>query len=103
MASSAAALMARARREIQHHFFEADAVRPDRAISFSPSNGFEQRIFDRYLQRGIVCQTSGQYWMDVVAYDVDLRRRHRLVRNLLLMVILVMSVAMLSGTVQFPR
>src|SRR5206468_9144222 len=98
MASAAAALIARARREIQHRFFEADAVRPDRAISFEPSNGFERRIFGRYLQRGIVHRGSGgQYWMDVVAYDVDLRRRHRIVRNLLLAVILVLIFAMLAG------
>ncbi|MES2327623.1 MAG: hypothetical protein V4499_09875 [Pseudomonadota bacterium] len=104
MASAAAALVARARREIQHRFFEADAVRPDRAISFEPSNGFERRIFDRYLRRGIVRQgMGGQYWMDVAAYDVDLRRRHRILRNALLTLILVLVVAMLAGALQLPR
>jgi hypothetical protein len=99
MASAAAALVARARREIQHQFFEADAVRPDRGISFEPSNGFERRIFDRYLRRGIVHQgAGGQYWMDVAAYDVDLRRRHRILRN-----VLVLVVAMLAGALQLPR
>jgi hypothetical protein len=104
MASAAAALVARARREIQHRFFEADAVRPDRTINFEPANGFERRIFDRYLRSGIVHQGSGgQYWMDVAAYDVDLRRRHRIVRNMLLAVILILIVAMLAGALQLPR
>jgi hypothetical protein len=43
MATTAAALIARARREIQHHFFSEDAVRPDRAIGFEPANEFQQR------------------------------------------------------------
>ena len=104
MASAAAALIARARREIQHHFFEADAVRRDRTIGFEPSNGFERRIFDRYLRRGIVREAKGgQFWMDVAAYDVDLRRRHRIIRNLLLTIILVLIVAVLAGALQFPR
>ena len=104
MASAAAALIARARREIQHQFFEADAVRPDRAIGFVPANGFERRMFDRYQQRGIVREVGGdKYWMDVVAYDVDLRRRHRVVRNLLLAIILVLVVAMMAGAIPIPR
>jgi len=104
MASAAAALIARARREIQHHFFEADAVRPDRAISFAPANGFERRMFDRYQQRGIVREASGgRYWMNVVAYDLDLRCRHRRIRNLLLAIILVLIVAILAGAIQIPR
>jgi hypothetical protein len=41
--------------------------------------------------------------MDVAAYDVDLRRRHRILRNVLLTLILVLVVAMLAGALQLPR
>lgn len=54
MATAAAALAARARREIQHAFFSADAVRPDRAIAFCPDNGFEERQFARLHRNGAI-------------------------------------------------
>ena len=96
MATAAAALVARARREIQHHFFSNDAVRPDRAVSFDPSNGFEQRQFDRMARRGIIREAGpGPYWLDVVAYDLDLRARHRRVKTALLIVIAVLVVVLL--------
>ena len=100
MATAAAALIARARREIQHHFFSADAVRADRALPFEPANGFERRQFERMRGRDIIREEKpGDYWLDVVAYDVDLRARHRRVRMALLAVIAILIVAMLaSGT-----
>jgi hypothetical protein len=99
MATAAAALTARARRQIQHHFFSADAVRPDRALPFEPANGFEQRQFDRMRERNIIREASpGKFWLDVVAYDIDLRRRHRIVKTILLTVIAVMMLVVLAQT-----
>ena len=98
MATGAAALIARARREIQHHFFSSDAVRPDRAVPFDPANGIEQRQFERMLNAGIIREERpGAYWLDVVAYDVDLRARHRRVKTALI-VLLVILAAMLLVT-----
>lgn len=98
MATAAAALIARARREIRHHFFAADAVRPDRAVSFEPANGFERRQFERMRQRNIVREDKpGAYWLDVVAYDIDLRARHRRIKMALLLVIAALAVALLMG------
>ncbi|MEO7278225.1 MAG: hypothetical protein ABIW33_09415 [Sphingomicrobium sp.] len=100
--ASAAALVARARREIQHHFFSADAVRPDRALPFEPGSGIERRQFERMRGRNIVREESpGKYWMDVVAYDVDLRRRHRIVKNALFLVIAILIVVLLSQPLLF--
>jgi hypothetical protein len=93
MATTAAALIARARREIQHHFFSEDAVRPDRAIGFEPANEFQQRQFDRMVRREVIRQTSqGRYWLDVVSYDVDLRARHKRVKIALLAIIVALLV-----------
>lgn len=100
MATAAAALIARARREIQHHFFAADAVRADRAVPFEAANGFEQRQFERMRARGIIRQGErGNYWLDVVAYDVELRRRHSRVRYALLAVIAALTVVLVIGRI----
>jgi|SRR5690242_20482934 hypothetical protein len=101
MATAAAALVARARREIQHHFFSNDAVRPDRAVPFEPENHIERRQFERMVGRGIIREEGpGKYWLDVVAYDVDLRARHRRVKVALLVVIGVLIIVMLIGAFQ---
>ena len=54
MATVVAAMIARARRDIQHYFFSEDAVQPDRAIRFEPRNRIQRRQFDRMLSRGII-------------------------------------------------
>ena len=101
MATAAAALVARARREIQHHFFSHDAVRPDRAVPFDPGNGIERRQFDLLLRRGVIRETDGgKYWLDVVAYDVDLRERHRRVKTALLVIIAILIVVLLATSLR---
>ena len=96
MATAAAAAVARARREIQHHFFSNDAVRPDRAVDFDPPNRLQRRQFERMRQRGIIQEaTSGRYWLDVVAYDIDLTGRYKRVKWALAFAFLAMAVALL--------
>jgi len=98
MATAAAALIARARREIQHHFFAADAVQPDRAVAFDPGSGIEGRQFERMRSRGIIHEAQpGLFWLDVVAYDVELRRRHSVQRGALLAIIAALLIAMALG------
>ena len=98
MATAAAALIARARREIQHHFFAADAVRPDRAVSFSPENNFERSQFEKMRAKDIIREVApGEYWLDVVTYDVELRRRHQIQRYALLTVIAALLIVVGFG------
>lgn len=100
MATAAAAAVARARREIQHHFFSHDAVRPDRAVAFEPSRGIERRQFERMRERGVIHEAKpGLYWLDVVAYDVDLRQRFNRVRTLLLIMVLALMVGLLVSLI----
>ena len=95
MATAAAAAVAHARREIQHHFFSEDAVRPDRAVAFEARNGIEQRQFDRYRSAGVIREAQpGLYWLDVVAYDIDLRQRFGRVRLALLTLVLALAIGM---------
>jgi hypothetical protein len=94
MATAAAAAAAKARRDIQHHFFSHDAVRPDRAVAFDPPSRLKRRLFERMRSGGIIREAKpGLYWLDVVAYDIDLRQRFTRVRT----VLLVMVVALLIG------
>ena len=95
MATAVAAAVAKARRDIQHHFFSHDAVRPDRAVAFEPNRRIEERQFERMRSRGIIREAKpGLYWLDVVAYDIDLRQRFTLVRWLLLIMVLGLAVAL---------
>ena len=96
MATSAvAAAVAKARRDIQHHFFSHDAVRPDRAVAFDARNGIQRRQFERMRARGIIHQANtGLYWLDVVAYDIDLRQRFNRVRILLLVLVVALAVGL---------
>ena len=96
MATSAiAAAVARARRDIQHHFFSHDAVRPDRAVAFEPYSRIQERQFGRRRSRGIIREAQpGLYWLDVVAYDIDLRQRFSRVRLLLLVIVVALAIGL---------
>ena len=95
MATAVAAAVAKARRDIQHHFFSHDAVRPDRAVAFEANRRIEERQFERMRSRGIIREAKpGLYWLDVVAYDIDLRQRFTLVRWLLLVMVVGLAVAL---------
>ena len=95
MATAVAAAVAKARRDIQHHFFSHDAVRPDRAVAFEPNRRIEERQFERMRSRGIIREAKpGLYWLDVVAYDIDLRQRFTRVRWLLLVMVVGLAVAL---------
>jgi len=97
MATAAAAAIARARRDVQHHFFSLDAVRPDRAVDFDPPTRLQRRQFERMRDRGIIHDTGeGRYWLDVVAYDVDLRARHRRVKTALIILLIILAAMLLA-------
>ncbi|GLR48704.1 hypothetical protein [Sphingomonas astaxanthinifaciens] len=90
MATAAAAVVARAKRLIQHHFFAADAVRPDRAVAFAPDSRIEERLFARYREAGVIHEESpGYYWLDLPAYDRLIQDRFARVRMALLLLVAV--------------
>jgi hypothetical protein len=96
MATAAAAVILQARREIQHHFFAADAVRADRAVPFTPNGMAEAGQFDRMLVGGIIRREGpDRYWLDVVAYDAALRSRHKRVKLALMLLSAVLAVGLI--------
>ena len=103
MSTAAAAVLARARRQVQHHFFAADAVRADRAVAFEPANRAERRHFERLAHARVIHEVAGRYWLDIPAYDAWLHARLYRVRLLLgLLVLLVATYAALTSAV-VPR
>ena len=69
MATAVAAMMARARREIDELFFDNDAFSPERAVDVAPRMRVQQRYLDRLIAEGVVREASpGRYWLDLPAY-----------------------------------
>ena len=98
MATAAAAIVAQANREIQHHFFSADAVRADRAVPFEPSGKLEARQFAKMLERGTIRrEDADRYWIDIVAYDIDVRQRHRRIRLALMILSIVLALGLIAA------
>jgi hypothetical protein len=77
MATAAAAVVARARREVISHFMQSNAVSPASAVHWVPERGLERRLLARFVRRGVLVETGDErYYLDVPAYD-DWRRSAR--------------------------
>jgi hypothetical protein len=75
MATAAAAMMAKARREVEKLFFDNEAFSPDRAVEFDPRMPIQQRYLERLIGEGVVHEVEpGRYWLDRPAYE-ELRRQ----------------------------
>ena len=95
MATVIAAVVAKARRDIQHYFFQEDAVRADRAVRFEPNSRIQERQFELMRARGIVREAKpGYFWVDIPKYDSELRRR---LMTLRLVLLVVLSCALIAG------
>ena len=98
MATIIAAVVAKARRDIQHYFVQEDAVRPERAVRFEPNSPVQRRQFEFMLSRGIIHEAKpGYYWVDIPEYDSQLRRRFIVLRTMLLVLLFAFLVAVLAG------
>lgn len=100
----AASALAKARRDIQHEFFNRDAVRADRAIAFDPSRHIQRRMFERWQRAGVIREEgTGRYWLDVIAYDLDQRQRHNRLRIVLLVIVGLLVVGVVTGLLTVHR
>jgi hypothetical protein len=83
-----------ARRRIVRHFFSADAVRPQDAVTYEPGSALERRVFERLLDRRVVYGTGeGRFYLDVTALEED-RAEHRRKAGLLVGISLVAGIAL---------
>ena len=76
MATAAAAVAARARREVEKLFRDHDAFSPERAIEFNPSVPIQRRYLEQLIADGVVHEVEpGRYWFDEPAYKEMQRQR----------------------------
>jgi hypothetical protein len=70
MATAAAAVVARARREVISHFMQENAVDSATASRWIPDRALQQRMLARFVRRGVVVETAPDtYYLDLPAYD----------------------------------
>ncbi|MFL6758844.1 hypothetical protein [Sphingomonas sp.] len=75
MATAAAAIIGRLRREVDQLFFDNEAFSPDRAVEFEPRAPIQQRYLEQLIAEGVVREAgSGRYWLDLHIYE-ELRRQ----------------------------
>ena len=69
MATAAAAMVARSRREVENLFFDNDAFSPDRTVEFEPRMPIQRRYLEQLIAEGVVHEVEpGRYWFDLPAY-----------------------------------
>ncbi len=78
MATTAAAVMAKARRDVVSHFMAANAVSAESAVTYDPGRRIRQRQFERLCDAGVLRAVGdGRYWIDAPRYDQWSRSRRR--------------------------
>ena len=76
MATAAAAIAARARREVEQLFMDNNAFSPERAVEFAPPTPIKQRFLEQMIGEGVVHEVEpGRYWFDLPAYKEMQRQR----------------------------
>jgi hypothetical protein len=97
----AAAMAAKARREVHRHFEEKVAFDPAHAVAYDPPSRLHRRQFDSLVGRGILVSTGdGRYWLDRDAIRLEQERR-RAAAILLLKIILAGLALTIAGAAIF--
>ena len=90
MATAAAAVAARARRDVISHFMQANAVSQDSASTWIADRPLQQRMLERFIDRGVIVETGKDtYYLDVPEYD----RWRRSMRRRVAFVLRAVSIA----------
>jgi hypothetical protein len=96
MATAAAAVAARAHREVRDYFTQKDALDPSRAVEFKPQARIQERYLEQLLAQGVVHEVRpGHYWLDLPAYEE--MRRQRLAWGLRILVLTAVVIAIVAG------
>ncbi|HET9509921.1 MAG TPA: hypothetical protein VFO80_02120 [Sphingomonas sp.] len=77
MATTAAAVVAKARRDVMSHFLSRDAVAPEKAVPYRPDRRIHRRMFDQLTRAGVLKAGDGGWYVDVPLWDDYARRRRR--------------------------
>jgi hypothetical protein len=77
MATTAAAMVAKARRDVMSHFLSRNAVTPASAVPYVPDRRLRERMFERLKDAGVLKAGKSGYYVDVSVWDVYARKRRR--------------------------
>jgi hypothetical protein len=100
MATAAAAIMARARREIESKFFDNNAFSADRAVEIEARLFTQQRFLEQLMAENIVHQVGpNRYWLDLKAYEK--MRRARMIAAFWIIGLFLVVLAVVSIVKQF--
>lgn len=77
MATTAAAVAAKARQDVMSHFLSRHAVTEASAVPYAPGRRIRERQFEKLRELGVILTASnGGHYVDVAAWD-NYRRRVR--------------------------
>lgn len=77
MATTAAAVVAKARRDVISHFLSRNAVTPDSAVPYAPERRIRARMFERLQRAGVIQAASKGYYISPAKLDAYNRKRRR--------------------------
>jgi len=99
MATTAAAVIAKARGDVVSHFIRANAVSKESAISYVPSRRIRIRQFAKLRETDVIRAADGdRYWIDAPRYKKWSRsRRRRMVVAVGGVALIVTKVAAIAG------
>lgn len=70
MATAAAAVVAKARRDVISHFMQVNGVAAEKALRWVPDRHVQRRALARFVRQGVIVETADDtYYLDVPAYD----------------------------------
>ena len=95
MATAAAAVVAKARRDVISHFMQSRAVNAGSASRWVPDRGVQRRVLARLVRQGVLVEISADtYFLDLPAYD---DRKRTLRRRIALLAGSAATIAALLG------
>ncbi|MCU6456126.1 hypothetical protein LPN01_18770 [Sphingomonas sp. A2-49] len=98
MATAAAAILAKARRDVVGHFMTCNAVSPASAIAYEPSTRVQRRMFDRLQRDGVLVAAADNRWfIDIPRYHESVSTRRKRVLGVLGAAILAAAGLALMG------
>jgi len=101
MATTVAAIVARARREVEQLFLDKEAFSPDRAVEFEPRMAVQRRYLERLMAEGVVHEVSpGRYWFDLPVHEEMRRQRFAWSMRVLGVAVVVLLVILAVRAVQ---
>jgi hypothetical protein len=84
VATAAAAIMAKARRDVVGHFMTSNAVSPESAVAYEPSRRIQRRMFERMQRNGVLVPADKNRWfIDIPRYHESLNSRRKRVLGVL--------------------